>query len=147
MTTVKRRRSAVTEKQEAVIDAVLSGTPVSDATSNPTQALRSKTVQEEIAKARQYITDLTTLKRLDVIEGIMRSIDMGAMLADPAAVRQGWVEIGKILGHYAPEVKNINLNINQTRLRTKFEGMSDEDLLAIAEGRIIDGESNPIQEL
>jgi phage terminase small subunit len=66
------------------------------------------------------------------------------MMADPQAMIKGWTEIAKILGHYAPEVKKIELTLSQGRMRTKFEALSDEDLLAIAEGRVIDGESTSV---
>ena len=91
-------------------------------------------MQEEIARAREEITDATTLKRLDVVEGILDGIGVARMMSDGGNVIRGWVEISKILGFAAPEVKTINLNINQQRLRTKFEALSDEDLMAIIEG-------------
>jgi len=141
-----RPRSKLTERQQKLVEAKLAGKNDHQAGKdagyvNGCNALKIASVRNEIAAARRWLTDTTQIKRLDVVEGILDSIEMGRMIADPAAVRQGWVEIGKILGHYAPEVKNINLNINQQRLRSKFEALSDEDLLAIAEGATIDGES------
>jgi coproporphyrinogen III oxidase len=129
-----RRKSAVTEAQAAYVDAVLTNTPVSATTTNTQQMARSAAVQEEIARAREEITDATTLKRLDVVEGILDGIGVARMMSDGGNVIRGWVEISKILGFAAPETKTINLNINQRRLRTKFEALSDEDLMAIIEG-------------
>lgn len=145
----KKPRSKLTERQEKLVEAKLAGMNDSQAGQaagyvNGCNALKIAAVRNEIAAARRWLTDTTQIKRIDVVEGILDSIEMGRMIADPAAVRQGWVEIGKILGHYAPEVKNINLNINQQRLRSKFEALSDEDLLAIAEGATIDGESQRV---
>jgi len=145
----KKPRSKLTERQEKLVEAKLAGMNDSQAGQaagyvNGCSALKIAAVRNEIAAARRWLTDTTQIKRIDVVEGILDSIEMGRMIADPAAVRQGWVEIGKILGHYAPEVKNINLNINQQRLRSKFEALSDEDLLAIAEGATIDGESQRV---
>lgn len=130
-----RRKSQVTENQAAYVDAVLTGAPVSAATTNTTQMERSVTVREEIARARAEISDATTLKRLDVIEGILDGIGVARMMSDGGNVIRGWTEIGKILGHYAPEVKTLNLNIGQQRLRTKFEALSDEELMSIIEGQ------------
>lgn len=129
-----RRSSKLTEAQAEYVDAVLTNTPVSAATTNTAQMSRSATVQAEIARAREEISDATSLKRLDVIEGILDGIGVARMMSDGGNVIRGWTEIGKILGHYAPEVKTLNLNINQQRLRTKFESLSDEDLMAIIEG-------------
>lgn len=139
----------LTEGQAAFVDAKLAG--MSDYLAaeqanltNGSLAARSQKVQEEIAAARAQMSDLTTLKRLDVIEGIMESIDMARMMSDPQAMIKGWTEIAKILGHYAPEVKRVELSMSQGRLRSKFEALSDEDLLLIAEGKVIDGESTHV---
>lgn len=144
-----RPRSKVTEQQAAYVDGLMEGKSKNAAAKaagylSAQAPEKSEAVKHEIAEARTKIMDLTTLKRLDVIEGIMDSISMGRMMADPAAVRQGWVEIGKIIGAYAPEVKQINLTINQERLLSKFQAMSVEDLLAIAEGNVIDGEATTV---
>ncbi len=50
---------------------------------------------------------------------------------------RGWTEIGKMLGHYAPEVKKVELSMNQRALMNKYEAMSDEELMA---GIVIEGE-------
>jgi phage terminase small subunit len=144
-----RKKSALTGTQTLFVDAKMEGlsnnaAALSAGLLNGTATMRSTKVQEEIARARAEITDLTTLKRLDVLEGIMKAIEMASMMADPQAMIKGWTEIAKILGHYAPEVKKIELTLSQGRMRTKFEALSDEDLLAIAEGRVIDGESTSV---
>lgn len=147
-----RKASALTERQAAFVEAKLEGkTDFAAAEAagydgrNGSNVMKVAAVREEIAAARRWLTDTTQIKRLDVVEGILDSIEMGRMLGDPAAVRQGWVEIGKILGHYAPETKKIELSISSQRLRSKFEALSDEDLAAIAEGRTIDGEASRVQ--
>jgi len=60
------------------------------------------------------------------------------MQGDSANVIKGWSEVAKILGHYAPEVKRIELSDNQQRIRSKFEALSDDELLAIQDASIID---------
>ena len=144
-----RPKSKLTEQQEKYVDGVMTGKSKNKSAKdagypNSTAPDRSETVKHEIAAARAQISDLTTLKRLDVIEGIMESISCARMMSDPAGMRQGWVEIGKILGVYAPEVKQVNLTMGQERLLSKFQAMSTEDLLAIATGRVIDGEATQI---
>jgi len=106
----------------------------------------SLTVKEEIQRAREKLTDLTQIKRLDVIDGIMDGVAMARMQGDAANVIKGWTEVAKILGHYAPEVKTVNLNIGQQRLKSKFEALSDEDLLAFINngGDVVDVESKTI---
>lgn len=140
-----RRKSVLTEKQAEFIDAKMLGLSTyaagEAANANGASMMASKNVVAEIEAARAYITDLTTLKRLDVIQGIMESIDMARMMSDPSVMIKGWTEVAKILGHYAPEVKQINISHNQGKIRAKYEALSDEELLAIAEGvQVIDGE-------
>lgn len=129
-----RLKSKLTEKQEALVDAVLTGTPVTHVSTNPALALRSEKVKAEIAAQRQILTDATTLKRLDVIEGILDGIGVARMMSDGGNMIRGWVEISKILGLAVPEVKTINLNIGQQRVRSKLESLSDAELMEIMEG-------------
>ena len=141
MASKNRPRSELTENQAAYVDAVLTGQPVTAAVTNPTLTARSETVKAELARARAELADLTTLKRVDVIEGILDGINVARTMADGGNIIRGWTEIAKILGHYAPEVKTVNLNINQQRARSKLESLTDEELLAIAEGKhVIEGE-------
>ena len=141
-----KRPSKITEKQQAFVDNVMLGKSHNASAIQAGYAgdayplMNSETVREEIAKARAQLTDLTQIARVDVVDGILDSIAMARMQGDANGVRLGWVEVGKILGHYAPEVKTINLNLNQQRLRTKFEALSDEELLAIANGNVTDVE-------
>lgn len=144
-----RPRSKLTEKQEKFVDAVMEGksrhqAALAAGTLTSTPFDKSETVKQELARARQEIADVTTLKRVDVINGILDGVSCARMMADSGNIIRGWTEIAKILGHYAPEVKQINLNVNQQRIRSKFEGLSDEDLLMIAEGVVIDGEAEVV---
>ena len=141
-----RTRSKVTEQQQKYVDGVMVGKSKNKAAKDAgyphAQAPElSLAVQNEIARARDQITDLTAITRLTVIDGIMDGIALARMQGDAGNVIKGWTDVAKILGHYAPEVKTINLNMNQQRLRSKFEALSDEDLLAIQRGDIIDVES------
>ncbi|MDL2342423.1 MAG: hypothetical protein QFB87_05090 [Patescibacteria group bacterium] len=140
-----RKKSGLLESQEVYVDGILQGlsqTAAAAAAGNSNgSAMASVTrVQEEIARARREIEDLTLLRRVDIIDGILNGIKQAQLIGDPANIIKGWVEIGKILGHYAPEVKHMVVTNSQARIRTKYEALSDEELLAIAEGKeIIDG--------
>ena len=140
-----RPRSAVTEKQAKFVEAKLHGLSDNAAAqaaglANGTNASRSPTVKEQLAAARRWLTDTTQITRLDVIEGVIDGIECARMQGDAGNVIKGWTEVGKILGHYAPEVKKVELSLGQSQLLAKFEALSDADLLAIAEGRVINGE-------
>ncbi len=140
-----RPRSAVTEKQAKFVEAKLHGLSDNAAAqaaglANGTHASRSPTIKEQLTAARRWLTDTTQITRLDVIEGVIDGIECARMQGDAGNVIKGRTEVGKILGHYAPEVKKVELSLSQGRLRAKFEALSDEDLLAIAEGRVLNGE-------
>jgi hypothetical protein len=144
MATRKRTPSAL---QEAFVDAKMEGKSDSQAAvaagclpSAGSQMAASPTIKEQLALARQFLSDTTQIKRLDVVEGLMDGISMARMQGDSGNVIKGWTEIAKILGHYAPEVKKIELSISQERLRSKFEALNDEELLALAEGSVVEGE-------
>ena len=140
-----RPRSAVTEKQAKFVEAKLHGLSDNAAAqaaglANGTNTSRSPTIKEQLTAARRWLTDTTQIKRLDVIEGVIDGIEIARMQGDAGNVIKGWTEVGKILGHYAPEVRKIELSLGQSQLLAKFEALSDADLLAIAEGRVINGE-------
>ena len=140
-----RKQSALTQTNLDFIDGKLSGltdaaaAAAAGASSGGAMA-NSQRVKDEIARARAQISEITTLQRLDVISGIMEAIDYARMIADPGAMIKGWTEIAKILGYYAPEIKKIEVTHSQGKIRSKYEAMSDEELLAIAEGRVVEGE-------
>ena len=137
-----RKKSILTEKQAAYVEGVLDGMPKPQAilaagyssASQLTQVDRSADVRAEIAAARAELSSAAQIKRVDMIEVLIESIGMARMMADPMAMIAGAREVGKMLGLYAPEEKKIDLTIGQARLRTQFEGMSDQELLDVIEG-------------
>ena len=145
-----RPKSKVTEQQAAYIDGVMTGKTKNAAAiaagyPNATCPDTSDVVKREIALAREKLTDITQIKRVDVIDGIMDGIALARMQGDSGNVIKGWSEVAKILGHYAPEVKTVNVNMSQQRVLSKFEALSDEELTAIMNGQqAIDVESKTI---
>jgi hypothetical protein len=142
-------RSKLSPKQKTFVDAKMEG-----ATDTAAAALagcatavafrNSEAVRVELAAARRWLTDVTQIRRLDVIEGMLEAIEMARHIGDPSAMIKGWVEISKLLGYAVADVKVTNLTINQMQLRSKFESMPLEELLAISEGRTVDGESQKV---
>jgi len=154
---VKKPRPAssvlLTDRDRAIADAVLDNKTMKDvaAEAGCTPATASKVVktshdvQGYIEDHRREISNATQLKRADMIAGMMEAIDVARLAADPGSMIRGWSEIGKALGFYAPEKVEVTLNINQRNIQSKFEVMSDDQLLAIAEGRVYEGECSTIQ--
>lgn len=138
-----RKKSAVlTEKQSVYVDNILEGKSKADAaraaqypTTNTAAVDRSKAVQEALANARAKLEDVTTLRRVDVLEGIMDGIQMARILGEPATMISGWKEIAKIMGYYAPETKRIELSTDQANVQKKLEMLSDSELLEMLQKR------------
>jgi hypothetical protein len=106
---------------------------------------KSEAVQLALHEARKELSSAAQITRADVIDGFMEAINVARLAADPASMIKGWSETAKVLGLYAPEVKKIEMSMNQQRLKSKFESMSDADLVEIIEGRaplLIEGEVN-----
>jgi hypothetical protein len=66
-----------------------------------------------------------------IINEILAAIDLANSKLDPSTMIRGWVEIGKLLGHYAPEVIELVGNTQNDVLKAKLEAMSDDELVAI----------------
>ena len=104
--------------------------------------MRKEEVQDMLAEARAEVEDLTTIKRLDVLNLFMEAIDMARTLADPGQMINGADKVAKMMGYYAPEKRLVELSVGQNVLQAKFQQMTDEELLEIAAGRakVVDGE-------
>lgn len=140
---------AIDERRKIVADALLEGHSQADALRaggyHPTNAdnvMRQEDVQQYLAEARGELQDITTLKRLDVINIFIEAIDMARTLADPAQMINGAKEVGKMLGFYEPERISIEHSGTVTAMAAKFKQLTDEELYEIASKRAktIEGE-------
>lgn len=92
-----------------------------------------------VAEQARY-AEAAGVKRKDVIDGIREAIERAKLAGEPMTEISGWREIAKICGHYAPEVKKVELSTDAQKLLKRFEDMSDNDLLELAAGATIEGE-------
>jgi phage terminase small subunit len=74
---------------------------------------------------------LTSRKK--VLEGFLEAIEQAKLMSEPMVQIAGWREIGKMCGYYAPEVKEININVGAKRVIGQLEVMSDQELLQLIE--------------
>ena len=104
--------------------------------------MRQEEIQGYLTEARREIRDITTVRRLDVLNIFMDAIDMARTLADPAQMINGAKEVGKMMGFYEPETLKLEVEGNTRSLSAKFKALTDSQLLEIAAGRatVIDGE-------
>jgi phage terminase small subunit len=74
---------------------------------------------------------LTSRKK--VLEGFLEAIEQAKLMSEPMVQIAGWREIGKMCGYYAPEVKEININVGAKRVIGQLEVLSDKELLLLSE--------------
>jgi len=141
-----RKSLTPTAKQDALADGILSGLTIAQATRNagyPSTngtAARSAVVQNILDEARANLRRASNVKKADVVLGVLDAIDREKLAGEPNTEINGWKEVAKLLGYYAPEVKKIDLTLTQGRIKSKFEQMSDDELLELASRNVIEGE-------
>lgn len=110
--------------------------------SNVDNVMRQEDVQGYLAEARGQIEDVSTLRRVDVLNIFMEAIDMARTLADPSQMINGADKVAKMMGYYAPETLKLEVEQNSKSLQNKFRQLSDAELYEIAAGRakVVDGE-------
>jgi phage terminase small subunit len=139
-----------TKKQEKFVEAMLEGKRASQAAvaagyshaSAGATVARQREVQAALARGRAELAEISTIRRVDVLDGLMEAIDLGRSMEDPQAMIGGWREIAKILGYYAPETKRIELTGEQNQVLRKFEQLSDADLLDMLRSRSLMVDAN-----
>ncbi len=136
---VVARQEEIQRQREVYADAILEGKSQTDAARiagyHPTSAsnvMRQEDVQLYLAEAREEIQDLTTIKRLDVLNIFMEAISMARTLADPAQMINGADKVAKMMGYYAPEAIKLEVQGNNDSLAHKFKQLTDEELYQIA---------------
>lgn len=93
--------------------------------------LRNDKVKAAIALKTHEMAQQYEMSKSRVITEVQAAIKVAENKFDAGAMIRGWVEIGKLLGYYAPEVIELAVNAESRALRTKYEAMSDEELMEI----------------
>jgi phage terminase small subunit len=145
-----RKPSVVIEDQQKLFaDMLAEGKSKAEAAriagyhpSNVDNVMRQEEVQVYLEEARGQIEDVSTLRRVDVLNIFMEAIDMARTLADPSQMINGADKVAKMMGYYAPETLKLEVEQNSKSLSNKFRQLSDAELYEIAAGRakVIDGE-------
>lgn len=132
-----KRSAAVAAKpptaaQTKFVESVLLG----QTTAGHSSTGRSEKVREILAEARTELRTVSTITRLDVLDGIMEGITAAKQMSEPASIIKGWVEISKILGYDTPEVRKTALSESAAHLQNKLLNMTTAQLLEIAAGNL-----------
>lgn len=103
-------------------------------------------VQEELAKVRAQMAVSSGVTRDDIVQGLIAAANMAQLQSDAQGMVAAWRELGKLLGFYAPEVKKLEKGINKRDLLSAMDQLSDEELLRLRGGRVIEGEFSRVDE-
>lgn len=158
ITKKQRERSIVSKqeeikaKNEAYAHAIVCGASKKDAAaaagyhpSSMNNVQRQEEVQLLVNEARSNLREISTIKKLDVLDIMIEAIDMARTLADPAQMINGAREVGRMMGFYEPETIKIEHTLNSNVMASKFKQMTDEELFAIAAGKAKQVEGEVIQ--
>lgn len=92
----------------------------------------------------QFLQDQEKAKwkvtREDVTKGIKEAIEDAKMLEEPNTQINGWRELGRLHGLYAPEEKKVTLSTQAEERLRQLEESSTEDLLKMADQPVIEGD-------
>lgn len=110
------------------------------------QLIRDPKVVAAIKYLHKKYENSIVASRKKVLEGFLEAIEQAKLMSDPAVQIAGWREIGKMCGYYAPEVKEVNVNVGAKRVISQLEVMSDDQLLELIEKDTasIEGEARQI---
>lgn len=103
-------------------------------------------VKAAIAEHHQRLRSKYKLSRDQCVEGLLAAIETAKLQADPMAQVAGWREIARMLGHYEPERKVIELSDNREEATKQLEAVPMEELMLLAGDSVIDGEFTLVEE-
>lgn len=146
-------KKELTKKQKGYVENVTKGISkersaiMAGATINAVACMdASPKVQTEIARIRAEVLAHVGITREDIADMLMEAAGYARIIGDPMALIAAARELGKLLGHYAPEKKPIGA-IDKNDLRKALKDMNDEDLFKLAHTKVIDGEFTRMSEL
>lgn len=87
-------------------------------------------VRKAMARIAEKHAKEAEMSREKVQKVVTDAIDMARVLEDPQSMIRGASELNKMCGYYAPEQKEVTISAKVQRLKTEFEEMSEQDLLA-----------------
>lgn len=135
-----------TEKQKAYAEArgrglsreqsaIMAGYEVGE---DPNTSRIETSVQEELSRIRAETAANVGITKEQVAEMLVEAANMARHREDPMGLIAAARELGKLLGHYAPEVKRTLHGLDRDQMMKVLEDMPDEELVKIKHGKVID---------
>lgn len=117
--------------------AIMAGTDSANAKRFEASAM----VQAEISRIRAEVIKNTGITREEVVAMFMEAAGFARILGDSMGLIAAAREIGKMLGHYAPEVKKTLHGVDGASLKKALKDMNDDELYKLVGSRTIEGQS------
>ena len=118
--------------------AVRAGYSAKAARQTASELLTNPNVQALVAEHEEKAAQDLGMTREKVLQGLHDALEMARVQGNPVAMTGALREIAKIIGAYAPERQKIDVSLEGEALQRKITLMSDEELLALADGRQLD---------
>lgn len=110
--------------------------------------MRNAKIREAIRKEREAYAKASEMTKKKVIDGFIEAIDLARIKGEPIAMIAGWREVGKMCGFYEPKKIDLQVSVQGQVLLQRLNSMSDQELLAMAEGdpAVLEGEFSVVGE-
>jgi len=92
-------------------------------------------IQAALAIKEAELQRAVGINKNRVITEVLNGINLAKQTAKAGSIITGWVQIARMLGLEKPEVQKVAMSAEGGVRRTKFDDMSDEELMAIIEGK------------
>lgn len=133
----------LSEGKAVTTAARLAGYSSPEKSATHTQLMKNPRIQAAVKHLHGRYENAIVASRKQVLEGFLDAIEQAKLMSDPAVQIAGWREIGKMCGYYAPEVKEVNVNIGAKRVIGQLEVLSDQELMELIakDAEAIEGEA------
>lgn len=98
------------------------------------ELLRKPQIVAAVASRQATYAAELAITKDDVIGGVVGAIRLAREQENPAAMIQGCVALARLCGFFAPERQQVAMSGDRGTLRAKLAAMSDDELLALAQG-------------
>ena len=137
----------LTPKQSAFIDEYIvcrngaeaarrAGYGVLSARVTASRLLTKANIKAALAIKEADLAHKVEISKILIVNEVLASITIAKTKLDASTMIRGWAEIAKILDLYKAEATFVAPSAENSVLKAKYEAMSDEELIAIAEGRL-----------
>lgn len=111
-----------------------------------TQLMQRAHIRKAIEFGQKQAAKVSDMSRKKVMDGFLEAIDMAKLQGESGVMVAGWREVAKMCGYYAPEKKQIDVNVSAKRMIGQLETMSEAELLEMIENdsSVIEGEAEEI---